>query len=120
LTFIVGLLIIINVKTFLHFNKGGRFMHWIVVLFFGVLLLTVIFIGLVLYSLAKQGDERRNFIKLKAISNTFAVIIVISLIEIVVSVVKKESAEMNSFSFLVTISIMYLLMLLYYKKRYGD
>ncbi|MBP2079539.1 hypothetical protein J2Z64_003837 [Oceanobacillus polygoni] len=42
-------------------------MDWLIlILFFGFLLLMFFLIGMLLYSLAMQGDERKNFIKAKS------------------------------------------------------
>ena len=101
-------------------------MDWfILIIFFGILLLMVLLIGMLLYSLAKQGDERKNFIKAKAMSYTFAIIVGVLLIEIGMSIyivsVKGQTVEgMSPFIFLVIISIVYLVTLLYNKRKYGN
>lgn len=91
---------------------------------FGIILVMVVLIGLLLSSLAKQGDERKQLIKAKTMSQIFAVVIVLLLIKsiqyVYMELWKGQEAEgMNPFSFLVTISILYLITLQFNKKRHG-
>ncbi|MFD1851930.1 hypothetical protein [Oceanobacillus bengalensis] len=99
-------------------------MDWIVVIFFAALAICVLLIVITLASLPKLGDERKNFIKMKAQSYAFTIAIGLALIEIIESVYltawTNESYEgMNPFTFLVAISIVYLISLLFSKKKYG-
>ncbi|WP_313427968.1 hypothetical protein [Siminovitchia terrae] len=99
-------------------------MNWVLILLTGILLLTVTLITFLLYSLSKQGDERKNYIKQKAMSQTFAVIVGLLIIEVSVSVYASMTNSLgtnglNPFTFLVTISIVYFVALLINKKRFG-
>jgi len=101
-------------------------MDWVfLVLFFGFLFVIVALIGMLLFSLAKQGDERKNFIKSKAMSYTFTVIVGFLLIEISFTIYNASvkgiaSDGINPFIFLVVISVVYFVNLLYNKRRYGS
>ncbi len=61
-------------------------MDWSVVLFFTVLAICVLLIVIVLASLPKLGDEKKNYIKMKAQSYVFTIAIGLALIEIIESV----------------------------------
>lgn len=91
----------------------------------GIILLMVVLIVLLLSSLAKQGDERKQLIKTKSMSQTFAIVIGILIFKsgafLYVEIWKGQEAEgMNPFSFLVTISILYLITLQINKKKHGS
>lgn len=96
----------------------------IFLLFLGFLLINAILIILTLISLPKLGDERKNFIKMKAQSYTFTVVIGIILIQIIKNTYKIIWGNgvfegINPLSQLTTISIIYLVSLLFFKKKYG-
>ena len=79
-------------------------MNWLLVLALGIILLAIVLIGLLLSSLAKQGDERKQLIKAKSMSQTFAIIIGILLFKggkfVYIEIWKGQEAEgMNPFSF---------------------
>lgn len=100
-------------------------MNTLVILFFlGFLLINALLIILTLISLPKLGDERKDFIKMKAQSYTFTVIIGITLIQIIKNAYKTIWGNgvfegINPLSQLTTISIIYLFSLLFFKKKYG-
>lgn len=99
-------------------------MDWIVFLFFAVLAICVLLIVITLASLPKLGDERKNFIKMKAQSYAFTIVIGLVLIEIIESVyvtfwTNGSYDGMNPYIFLVVISAIYLISLLFSKKKYG-
>jgi len=114
-----------NVKYFLHRVERRKFMDWLIItVFFTILVICAVVIVLTLASLPKLGDERKNFIKMKAQSNAFAVVIGLVLIEIGESIYKEVWSNgsyegINPFSFIVAISVIYLISLLYSKKKYG-
>ena len=56
-------------------------MDWLILLGLGIIVSMVVLIGLLLSSLAKQGDERKQLIKSKSMSQTFAVVIGILIIK---------------------------------------
>lgn len=99
-------------------------MDWFVVLFFTVLAICVLLIVIALASLPKLGDERKNYIKMKAQSYAFTIAIGLALIEIIESVYLTFWTDgsyegMNPLTFLIAISIVYLVSLLFFKKKYG-
>ncbi len=100
-------------------------MDWLLVLFIGFILSLFVLIGLLLFSLAKEGDERGGFIKTKAMTSTFTMIvgllIWLNFKALYVIFAKGEKPEeINPFMFLVVISIIFLISLMYNKKKFGD
>lgn len=88
------------------------------------LLINAILIILTLISLPKLGDERKNFIKMKAQSYTFTVVIGTILIQIIKNtyqIIWRNGVfeGINPLTQLTTISIIYLISLLFFKKKYG-
>lgn len=99
-------------------------MNWVVGLFLIILAICLLLIVTTLVSLSKLGDERANHIKMRAQSYTFVVIIGVLLFEIINSIYITTWTDssydgMKPFSFLVTISVIYLISLLLSKKKYG-
>ena len=98
-------------------------MYWIILSLI-ILAICLILIVTTLVSLPKLGDERTNYIKMKAQSYVFTVVIGVLLLEIIKSIYLTAWTDssyegMNPFSFLVTISVLYLISLLLSKKKYG-
>jgi len=98
-------------------------MYWIILSLI-ILAICLILIVTTLVSLPKLGDERTNYIKMKAQSYVFTVVIGVLLLEIIKSIYLTAWTDssyegMNPFSFLVTISVIYLISLLLSKKKYG-
>ncbi|HWR23990.1 MAG TPA: hypothetical protein VN366_11010 [Feifaniaceae bacterium] len=86
----------------------------------GIFIVMSISIGYMLVSLAKQGDERKTLIKAKAMSGAFIVVIGILAIRIIASIVANRQLEgLNPLIFLAVISIVFFILLIYNKKRYG-
>lgn len=100
-------------------------MDWIVLtVLFIIIGISVILIISTLVSLPQLGDERKNLIKMKAQSYTFAIVIGYAIIElfkkIYINIWKDGSYEgINPFTFLITTSIIYLISLLFFRKKYG-
>ena len=99
-------------------------MDWVVGLFLIILAICIILIVMTLAPLPKLGDERTNYIKMKAQSYTFTVVIGVVLLEIIESIyltgwTDSSYEGMNPVSFLVAISVIYLISLLLSKKKYG-
>lgn len=99
-------------------------MDLMVVVFLAALAICVLLIVITLVSLPKLGDERKNFIKMKAQSYAFTIVIGLALIEIIESIyltvwTDSSYGGMDPFTFLVAISIVYLISLLFSKKKYG-
>lgn len=101
----------------------GNFLFGLFIIF---LLVSIAVIGIMLLSLAKQGDERRDMIVRKASAKTFAVIVVyicffvVKNIYLIVSGTDVSPKGMNPFVTLVTISLVYMIELFYHKRKYGD
>ena len=99
-------------------------MDWVVGLFLIALILCIFLIVMTLASLPKLGDERTIYIKMKAQAYTFTIVIGIVLLEIIEFIYLTTWTDssykgMNPFSFLVTISVIYLISLLLSKKKHG-
>ncbi|MGX4669827.1 hypothetical protein JNUCC74_11525 [Cerasibacillus sp. JNUCC 74] len=79
---------------------------------------------LLLVSIAQLGDERKNYIKMKAQSLTFIGVISWLLIEMARNIYINTWTDgpyggINPFSSLIAISVIYLISLLFFKKKYG-
>jgi len=86
----------------------------------GALLIMIIAIGYMLFSLAKQGDERKALIKTKTMAGSFIAVIGILLIQIIVSIAAGRQLEgLNPLIFLTIISVVFLALLIFNKKKYG-
>ncbi|WP_163970904.1 hypothetical protein [Oceanobacillus halotolerans] len=100
-------------------------MDWIVLtVFFSILAICAILIIITLVSLPQLGDERKNYIKMKAQSYSFAVVIFWMLIEIVENFYVTTWTDgsyggVNPFTFLIVLSVVYLITLLFFKRKYG-
>lgn len=100
-------------------------MDWVLVLFLGGLLCMILAICTLLISLAKQGDERKNFIQSKAMAQSFLVVVGVLVIYIGGTLYKTFTNNgaikgLNPFIFLFVISIVFFVALLINKKKYGD
>ena len=88
---------------------------------FGIFLLILIILDIaMIVSLLRTGDERRQLIVWKASTFTLLVVVGGLVIDIVESLVRSEAMLINPFIKLSVTAMVYLLTLLYYKKRYGD
>jgi len=96
-------------------------MDWIIWAFlFSILGISAILIIVTLVSLPQLGDERKNLIKMKAQSYTFAVVMGYVLIQLFKNIYNGSNEGINPFIFLITISIIYLISLLFVRKKYGS
>ncbi|MEK4198054.1 hypothetical protein [Cytobacillus sp. FSL K6-0265] len=100
-------------------------MNGIVIIFFSLLALSLLLIFYTISTLPQLGDERKKLIKMKAQSYSFAVVIVGLVIEMgekVYSVFWGSNTYegISPFSFLLSICIIYLITLLFYKRKYGN
>ncbi|MFQ3544417.1 hypothetical protein Q7A53_10030 [Halobacillus rhizosphaerae] len=100
-------------------------MSWVSGVFLGVLLLMIVLIGSLLASLAKQGDERKNFIKRKTMADSFVLVVGMLMIDILQSFYQiyikgGEPVHLNPFMLLVWISVIFLIAMLVNKKRFGN
>ena len=98
-------------------------MYWIILSLI-ILAICLILILTTLVSLPKLGDERTIYIKMKAQSYTFTVVIGVLLLEIIESIyltiwTDSSYEGINPFIFLPVISVVYLISLLSSKRKYG-
>ena len=88
---------------------------------FGVFLLVLIILDIsMIVSLLRTGDERRQLIVWKASAFTLLVVVGSLVIDVVESIVKVEAMLINPFITLSTTAIIYLITLLYYRRKYGN
>lgn len=96
-------------------------MENVALIVFGIFLLALIALDVsMIVSLLKTGDERRQLIVWKASAFTLLVVVGTLVVDIVESIIKVEAMQINPFIKLSVTAMVYLLTLLYYKKRHGD
>lgn len=96
-------------------------MENIALVLFGIFLLILIILDIaMIVSLLRTGDERRQLIVWKASAFTLLVVVGTLVLDVVESIVRVEAMLINPFIRLSVTAMVYLLTLLYYKKRYGD
>ncbi|MDA1474907.1 hypothetical protein [Bacillus changyiensis] len=100
-------------------------MDWVKIVYSVILLVCGISIFIATFS--QKGDERRKFINKKAQSYVFMVVFGTLMLEVAQSIYLtiQGHTSYNSYSispimFLTVISIIYLVTLLIYRKKYGD
>lgn len=121
LTFLLYSVMLKVSKVFDIFGERSIVMENVILVFFGIFLLTLIALDLLMIiSLLRTGDERRQFIVWKASAFTLLVVVGTLVIDVVESIVRVEVMLINPFIRLSVTAMVYLLTLLYYKKRYGD
>lgn len=85
-----------------------------------IFILMTLLIGYMLYTLAKQEDERRTLIKTKAMSGTLTAVVGGLIIQIIISIIMNQQLEgLNPLISLTLISIAFFFLLVIYKRRYG-
>ena len=88
---------------------------------FGLFLLGTIILDVVMViSLARVGDERRQLIVWKAGSFTLLVMVLTQVFDVVETVVRAQKLQSNPFIDLSVTAVTYFVVLLVLKKRYGD
>lgn len=92
----------------------------VVFLFVAFLLLLIVLDISMIASLIRTGDERRQLIVWKASTFTLLVVVLGFVFDIVHSLIQNEAMLINPFIKLSVTAMLYLLALLYYKKRHGD
>ena len=96
-------------------------MENIALVLFGIFLLILIILDIaMIVSLLRTGDERRQLIVWKTSAFTLLVVVGTFVIDVVESIVRVEAMLINPFIKLSVTAMVYLLALLYYKKRCGD
>lgn len=95
-------------------------MENMVLILFGIFFLALIVLDLsMIVSLLRTGDERRQLIVWKASASTLLVVVAGFVIDIAESIVRGKAMLVNPFIKLSVTAMVYLLTLLYYKKRHG-
>lgn len=92
----------------------------VVFLFVAFLLLLIVLDISMIASLLRTGDERRQLIVWKASTFTLLMVVLGFVFDIVYSLIQNEAMLINPFIKLSVTAMLYLLALLYYKKRHGD
>lgn len=88
---------------------------------FGLFLLGLIVLDFsMVVSLLKTNDERQKLIVWKTSTFTLLVVVLSLMYDIVVSIVRVEAMEVNPFIKLSVTAMIYFVVLLYYKRKYGD
>lgn len=88
---------------------------------FGLFLLGLIVLDLsMVVSLLKTNDERQKLIVWKTSTFTLLVVVLGLMCDIVASIVRVEAMEVNPFIKLSVTAMTYFVVLLYYKRKYGD
>lgn len=89
-------------------------------IFLGIVLLVFTVLDLVmLVSLLKPGDERKQIIVWKASSFTLLATIGAKIIDVIENFVRAQPMTANPFVQLEVAAILYFVALMYYKKRHG-
>lgn len=92
---------------------------WISYVFLAAYVVLLALIGFMLVSLARRGDERSRLIRTKAMSATFIATVVLLAAETVrVQAGNREGT--NPFWLLAAVSLLFLVFLIVYKKKFGD
>ena len=95
-------------------------MENVALVLYGIFLLILIVLDIsMIISLLRTGDERRQLIVWKASTSTLLVVVGGLVIDIVESIVKVEAMLINPFVKLSVTAMVYLVSVLYYKKKYG-
>jgi uncharacterized membrane protein len=92
---------------------------WIAWVFLIILMIVFAMIGYMLISLNRRGDERSQLIKTKAMSMTFIGTVLLLLFETLRTAVSRD-AETSPMLLLAAVSLIYLVALIAYKRKYGD
>ncbi len=93
----------------------------IAMIFFGLFLLGLIVLDvLMVISMFKTGDERRQLIVWKTSTFTLIVTVGMLIIDVACSIINLEEMAVNPFIRLSVTAMVYFLALLFYKKRYSS
>ena len=98
-------------------------MDWLFIVLVAVFIILIILVLIVLALLLKQGDERFEYIKAKAITNSFIATVGLLVAKLCYGIYKSGVQTTNenrvNLSLLITISIIFLFSLLWEKRKYG-
>lgn len=90
-----------------------------VIIFLGVLLVFAVLDVVMLVSLLKPGDERKQVIVWKASSFTLLATVGANILDVIENFVRAQPMTTNPFVQLEVAAIIYFVALMYYKKRHG-
>lgn len=93
------------------------------VLYWFLVLSMIALVAFLFFSLAKKGDERKNHIKSKAMVNAFVIIVGILFIDVLWTMYRMIIGQAGSpypFVYLFVVSLVFLISLIFNKKKYGD
>ncbi|MCJ7856163.1 hypothetical protein MUJ63_07555 [Lachnospiraceae bacterium NSJ-143] len=94
--------------------------------FFMLMSLSIILIVFMLFSLSRNGDERRKMILSKACSSTFYIMVGMLVLDIIYQFISFGAGRhgayrgFNPFITLCVLAVVYTINLIYFKKKYGD
>ncbi|MFE3573788.1 hypothetical protein [Lysinibacillus sp. NPDC059133] len=99
-------------------------MNIFIIIFLCLIVVSMSIIISTLYSIAKRQDERQDYIKSKAMTYTFSVVIGFLVIEIILDIYRSMTGQainlgMSPYIFLFTICIVYLVSLLFFSRKYA-
>lgn len=97
-------------------------MDWLLIMFSIIFALLIILIIIFLVLLSKQGDERYEQIKTKAMANSFIATVgalVAKLCLAVFSTGNQPNSALSNLSLLIAIAIIFLVSLVWQKRKYG-
>lgn len=88
--------------------------------FLGIILLVFAVLDIIMIvSLLKPGDERKQMMVWKASTYTLLVTVGSLLIDVVTSNISGQASSINSLILLEVTAVIYFISLLYFKKKYG-
>lgn len=93
--------------------------NFIVILFLAFFLVLIALDIVMLISLVKPGDERKQMIVHRASTLTLTGTVGSMMIGIIENLLKGEAIDVNPFVHLGTTAIIYFVSLIYYKRKYG-
>ena len=113
-------------KGFYNSEKGVSKIETWFVIFLSISLIFIGFIISTLYSMAKRQDERQDYIKTKAMANTFGIVLGMLILEIIEDIYRiiteNESYfrdPVDPYVRLLVICIIYFVSLLFYSRKHA-
>ena len=97
-------------------------MDWLFIVFGIIFIILVMLIVTFLVLLSKQGDERYEHIKTKAMANSFIAVVgslMVKLCSAMFDISNRPNSTLSHLSLLVTVARIFLVSLVWQKKKYG-
>ncbi|MDE5977568.1 MAG: hypothetical protein K2G70_03770 [Turicibacter sp.] len=95
-------------------------MNSLIILFFVLIISMLLSITWMVCSILRQGDERYQFMLMKAIKKTFIISIGILFLYLCEGLYASSVEGVNPFIFLFIVSVVFSMQLLMIKKKYGN